>query len=564
MTDERELATEVIRSWNEQRDKLGVYMIYCQEVANYILPNRADYIVERTPGGKRMQWIFNCTPVWALQQSAAGLHAYLTSPYLPWFMVHDDDDRVDKNWQARAWYDAATAAMYKYFSGPRHNFANIQHESYLDVLSVGTAVTTVLESERNGIFFSCRHLKECAWAENEEGRVDALSRRWQFTAKQAFQQWGPDAGEKVRKALADNKPDVKFWFHHRVRPRLDRDAQRADARNKRFESIYVGEADMNVISEGGFDGFPYILKRFSKVSGEINGRGPGTEYLPEIKMLNEWTKIILKGAQKVVDPALQLPDDGYIVPIRQTPGSYNYYRAGTRPTDRIMPIETKGNIQLGLEMTNLSREQIQRGFFVDYLMMPSDLQDPASSGKGVTATWTLQQRDEKMRLLSPMLGRMRSEDSDPTLGRVYQILWKQSLARRFGPGSPFPPPPDILRGRRCHAEYLSPIDIAQKSASLDPIKKLMQTQLELKQIDPNAQMLLDGEAIMRLEAFDTNAPAAALKSPERLKAEGEAAARMQQQQHEAEMASQLAGAAQQGTGAVSNLAQAQQQQRVPA
>lgn len=276
-------------------------------------------------------------------------------------------------------------------------------------------------------------------------------------------------------------------------------------------------------------------------------------------MLYEFKKLLLKGAQKVVDPPLMLPDDGFVVPIRTTPGGLNYYRAGTRPTDRIAAIETKGNIQLGIEIFNGLITGINRGFYVDYLRLPSDPSDPGASGKGVTATWVLQQRDEKMRLLSPMLSRLQSEFLDPLISRTFAILWRKSALLGFGPGSPFPPPPPELRGEPWHVEYLSPIAIAQASSTLDAIKRLMQTQLELKQIDPMTPTVLDGEAIMRLEAQNLNAPAAALKSPERMLAEQQKAAQMQEQQHQAEIGGQVADAAQKGTGAVVNLAQARAQ-----
>ena len=55
-----------------------------------------------------------------------------------------------------------------------------------------------------------------------------LSRRWSWTAMQAYRQWGRAAGDKVAKAVADDKGSDKFWFHHRLQPRNNRDPQRAD------------------------------------------------------------------------------------------------------------------------------------------------------------------------------------------------------------------------------------------------------------------------------------------------------------------------------------------------
>lgn len=42
--------------------------------------------------------------------------------------------------------------------------------------------------------------------------------------------------------------------------------------------------------------------------------------LPEMKVLNKMNETMLIGAQKLVDPPIQMPDDGYIMPIVTTPG----------------------------------------------------------------------------------------------------------------------------------------------------------------------------------------------------------------------------------------------------
>jgi|SRR5579871_153203 hypothetical protein len=554
-----ELAQEILRDWERGNADRGVWMTHWQRIANYLLPNRADYIVHRAPGAKRMQWIFTSAPLTAVDQCASGLHSYLTSPYLPWFALSPDDDRLARNWRVRRWFDQATLAMYRYFNGPSHNFAAQSYELYLDLVTIGTAAMPVLPSPRRTILFSTRHMRELVCWENEEDRIDRVVRRWQFTAKQAVDQWGERAGEKALKAVADGKHDEKFWYLHRVQPRQRRDTQRGDRRNMPFESVYVSEEDRTVIDVGGYHEFPFLVPRFAKAAGEIYGRGPGMLQLPDVQMLNEFVKLLWKGAQKIVDPPLQLPDDGFIVPIKTTPGSLNYFRSGTRPTDRIAPIETKGNIEIGLELLNALIQQINRGFYLEYLAMPVDPRDPASTGKGVTATFYVQKQQSDMRLLSPMLSRLTAEFLEPLINRTFMILWRESRARRFGPGSPFPAPPEELAGQPWHAEYVSPIAIAQKGAQLDAVQRLMQTQLELRQIDPTAPMSIDTDAIMRLTAEDLNAPAAVMLPPEQVAAIRQRQAAMQQQAHEAQTAEQIAGAANQGGAALVNLAQVAQQ-----
>ena len=548
--DER--ARSVIEGWNRADADRGTWKNHWQAITKLCLPERNDYTVQRAPGMKRNQSVYDSTPVFALQQFANGLHSLLTSPTLQWFMLHCDEDRIDNMYDVRVWLDKVSMEMYSIFNGPRHNFAAQSHEYYLDLGSIGTAVMAELESERSGILFSTRHLKECVIVENEEDRVDELTRRWKYTAKQAVEAWGADAGDKVLKAY-DEDSGKTFYFLHRVRPRKDRNPDRTDSLHKPYESLYISEEDGHVIKEGGFDDFPYLVSRFSKTTGEIYGRGPGMAMLPDMKMLNELMKMVVKAAQKVVDPPLQIPDDGYLLPIKTVPGSQNFYRANSPQTARIMPIETKGRIDIGENMLSALQSAIMRGFYVEWMMMPSDPTDPAAAGKGITATYVLQQRDEKMRLLSPMLARLQSEFLGPLIERTFNILWKKSVRMKFGPGSPFPPPPEVLSGQKWHIEYLSPIAVAQRSSQLDSIGRLMMTQAQLKQMFPNTPPILDEEAIMRITSRDLNAPAVALKSAERLQQEAAAQAEATQAMNGAAVAKDQAGAAKDGAQAIATM-----------
>ena len=559
-----DLAKEIIRRWDRLKGDRGTFETHWQQVADFMLPERSDYVVQRSAGAKRMQKIFDATPILALEQFAAGLHSLLTSPSLRWFSLRSDNEYLNMIDRVRLWLEDTTERMYAIFNGPRHNFASQSNELYLDIGSIGTAVMAVLESRRSGILFSTRHLKECVVAENEEDRIDTLIRRWTFTAKQAAEAWpkGPlnpyGPGTKVGKAL-EKTPDRLFEFIHCVRPRLNYNPdRRREARHMPFESVYLSVEDIEEISVGGFPEFPYMVPRFSKITGEIYGRGPGMMALPDVKMLNAMMQTVLKAAQKIVDPPLQVPDNGFILPIKTEPGSWNVYRRGLPQTDRIFPIETKGNIPVGEELIQQLRQQIIRTFYVEFMMMPSDPADPASAGKGVTATYVLQQRDEKMRLLSPMLARLQSEFLSPLIDRVFAIMYRQSAAMGFRPGAPLLPPPPELSGVNLHVEYVSPIAIAQKSSEMENIMRLLQLTQGVLPINPQAGAVINTEAVVRVGAKLLNTPPSIVKSPEQIQAEQQQAAQAQQAMLEHASAESMAGSAKDASGAVKNIAQAQQ------
>jgi hypothetical protein len=163
-----------------------------------------------------------------------------------------------------------------------------------------------------------------------------------------------------------------------------------------------------------------------------------------------------------------------------------------------------------------------------------------------------------MMALSPFLSRMNAEWNGPLIDRCFAILWRKSKAMRFGPGSPFPPPPPELSGQALHVDYVSPIALAQRSSENDAIERLIERQGALRQLDQRSPMVLDSEWIMRRSQRDLNAPIGALKSPERMQQEAEQQAQAEAAAAQHAQMQSLAGAAADGSQALKNVADAGQ------
>lgn len=556
MSDKK--AKQGIELWMKGDGERGTTKSHWQECANNLQPDRNDYTAEKTPGQKRLQYIYDSHPMWCLDQFVAGCHSQITSSNVMWFWLRLEDERTDSIVRVRQWLEMASMAMYGVFNSPRYNFASQSAELYADVGNIGTACMAALEGRDGMPLFSTRHMKECVFFENEEDRVDTVVRRWTtWTARQAYQKWGEACGETVAKAAMDPKTAMRtFPFLHLVRPRSDRRPDRADAKNMVFESVYIGEADQCVISESGFREFPYMTPRFSKLSNEIYGRGRGMIALPDVKMLYEAKKLVIKAAQKIIDPPLDVPNDTYLLGVRTVPGSINYRPRNLRPDDGIRPIQTEANIPIGSDLIQQIKDAIGRVFYVDILRMPTDPDDPSSEGKGSTATYWAQRREKEFMAMSPFLARVRAELAGPLIDRTFAMLWRKSAALKFGPGSPFPPPPPELAGQKYRVEYVSPIELAQRASQDDVVDMILQTQLQMRQIDPQSPIVADFEAILRGKARRHNAPWDTLKSPEQMQQDAE-----QRQQAEEAMAqhaalANVAKAAKDGSAAVANLSNA--------
>ena len=385
--------TDLTKSLKRRFDKLKTnrqnWETHWQEVADYMLPRKADVTKTRSKGDKRTELIFDSSPLQSVDLLAASLHGMLTNPSTPWFTLRYKDVELENDDEAKLWLESATDAMYVAFN--RSNFQQEIFELYHDLITFGTACMFVQDDDEDTLKFSTRHINEIYISENEKGKVDTVYRLFKMSVRAAFQQFG-EAISTSTKGLITKDPYEEISILHAVYPRNDFDPKKQDRKNMPFESVYMEYKNLNELSVAGFKEFPFVVPRYLKASHEIYGRSPAMTALPDVKMLNEMSKTTIKAAQKQVDPPLLVPDDGFLLPVRTVPGGLNFYRSGTR--DRIEPLNIGANNPLGLNMEEQRRNSIRNVFYVNQLMM--------QQGPQMTATEVKQRNEEKMRLLGPV------------------------------------------------------------------------------------------------------------------------------------------------------------------
>ena len=490
-----------------------------QDVADYMQPRKADVTKQRARGDKRMELIFDSSPIQAVELLAASLHGMLTNPSTPWFTLRFKDEDVDTEDEAKLWLQSATDAMYTAFN--RSNFQQEIFELYHDLITFGTAAMFIEEDNDDLIKFSTRHINEVFIAENDKGRIDTIYRKFNISARAAVQKFGNKVSSDIE-AIVKKDPYTEVDIIHAVYPRDDFNPTKKDKSNMPFESVYIEVKTGNELSVSGFKEFPFVVPRYLKASNEIYGRSPAMTALPDVKMLNEMSKTTIKAAQKQVDPPLLVPDDGFLLPVRTVPGGLNFYRSGTR--DRIEPLNIGANNPLGLNMEEQRRDSIRSVFYINQLMM--------QDGPQMTATEVIQRNEEKMRLLGPVLGRLQSELLKPLIDRVFSILLRNNM---------LPQAPEFLSGRDIEIEYVSPLAKAQKSSELQSIMRAIEILGTLANVAPVFDYVNFDNLVKHL-ADIVGVPQKILKSQSQVNAERQEAQQKQQEMQQMQQVQQLAKA----------------------
>ena len=516
-----DLVTRIITKQESLKSYRTPWENLWQDCGEYVNPNRGDFSTIRYRADTaRYDKIYDTTAPLANENLASGLHGFLTSPSQRWFSLSTFDDEINEEYQVKEWLNKTTNILYdRVFNIPESNFNSQAHELYLDLGSFGTAVMMVQDNPGSGISFRTFHLADCYIQENDSGFVDTLYRKYKRTGRQLMERFGDAVPEKIIK-ISQKDPYREFEVIHAVEPSETYGDPIKKPTKKAFKSCYVLLEEKTLLEEGGFDEFPYMVPRWSKVAGEIYGRSPSMTSLPDIKMVNAMMKTIIKAAQKITDPPLLVPDDGFILPVRTVPGGLNFYRSGTQ--DRIEPLETRGRPDIGFDLLNNRREHIKAAFHVDWMQMPDQKGSP-----NMTATEVVARQEEKMRLMGPMIGRLQVEFLGPLIDRVFKIMMRKKQ---------IPQPPGILEGQEMKILYTSPLARAQKSGQLMTITRLFESMVPLFQAKPDLLDNMNTDETFRYFHHLLDAPAKILNPEEKVQEERQQRQEQQEQMMQAEQA----------------------------
>ena len=510
---------------NKMSSDRSTWEDHWQEILDYVMPRKADITFVRSKGEKRTEVLFDSTAITANNLLAASLQGTLTSPSLPWFSLKLRDDDANKVRDIQIWLEDTARRMYAVFN--ESNFNTEVHEMYLDLCSVGTAAIFVEEANegflQGGLHFNTLHIAEYFIQENATGKVDTLYRKYKMTARQAIQEFGEEnLGPKIKEA-AKMKPDTQFNFIHAVEPTADYERAVGKAKTKLpFHSCHVCEEDKMVVRVGGYNEFPYLVPRWSKATGEIFGRSPSYNALPDIKTLNKAVEIGLKAWAKAIDPPLLVTDDGVIGRVRMTPAGITVVRSDTA----IKPLQIGSNWQITDLKENQLRTAIRQAYYSDQLQL--------QEGPQMTATEVQVRYELMQRLLGPTLGRFQTEFLNPLIERVFGIMMRADALM---------PRPEAMSGMNMDIEYVGPLARSQRMEEAIAVERLYQLAMQVVQVDPTVMDVINHEQAIRMRATLLGVPKTVLRGEDEVAEIREQRAAAQQQAQEQAMAQQQADTA---------------------
>lgn len=339
--------------------------------------------------------LFDATAADAVDNLAASIYSLMTPPESLWIsLVPESDASPDA--------DAATAALRANLNDS--NFYTTIHQCYLDLVILGTACLFMAETPigaSSAFSFTAVPMRDIAILPNAVFHTATMPAR---DVMEKYPTWTPpaDIADQIKRDPATPLRLVQSLVGTEFTAWLD----------------VGGNIQSNIVARGTFETNPYIIFRWSVLSGEQYGRGPVLRALPDIKTANKVVELVLKNATIAVSGIWQADDDGVINlnNINLTPGAIIPKAVGS---SGLTPLSSGADFDVSQIILKDLRERIRHALLADRLGLLSE--------KEMTATEIMARNSDMMRILGATYGRLLHEFIRPLTDRGLQILSRRGV-----------------------------------------------------------------------------------------------------------------------------------------
>lgn len=339
--------------------------------------------------------LFDATAADAVDNLAASIYSLMTPPESLWIsLVPESDASPDA--------DVATAALRANLNDS--NFYTTIHQCYLDLVILGTACLFMAETPigaSSAFSFTAVPMRDIAIL---PGAVFHTATMPAHEVLEKYPTWTPpaDVADQIKHDPATPLRLVQSLVGTEFTAWLD----------------VGGNLENNIVARGTFETNPYIIFRWSVLSGEQYGRGPVLRALPDIKTANKVVELVLKNATIAVSGIWQADDDGVINlnNINLTPGAIIPKAVGS---SGLTPLSSGADFDVSQIILKDLRERIRHALLADRLGLLSE--------KEMTATEIMARNSDMMRILGATYGRLLHEFIRPLTDRGLQILSRRGV-----------------------------------------------------------------------------------------------------------------------------------------
>jgi hypothetical protein len=411
---------DYIRTAEALIEDMHAHSTHWDWLRRHILPHtQAEADLEENPSAsqRRTHSTVACDALHIL----AGAHiTYITPMGQQWFSLKSNADTNAKRSRYAYWFAKATEITHRELA--RSNFYPAIHECFIDRCLTGTGCLFCDTTPDGKLNF--RHIPTGTYAISDGcgGNVNTLARIFKLNAQQAVDQFGYDnLPQRVQIAFDDPKKRYleKHQFLHLVIPRNIPDAgsDLVPADKMNFASVYISwDGEKKIISEGGFNEFPFLVTRFLKFGESPYGYAPGMNCMEEIKASLKLERIMDVLAEVAAFPRLLLLAD-QVGEVDLRAGGKTVVKPQAASMNMPREWATTGRYDIGKDRIEEKEQKIKEAFYVPMLQVIS------SVDRQMTATEVNAREGEKVLSFSPTMSLFIS-DCNQLINRIFCILFR--------------------------------------------------------------------------------------------------------------------------------------------
>lgn len=449
-----------MRRFNDAQEIKNLWRAQHLDAYALALPGRNLYNQDQ-PGAFKSDNVFDSTLMISTFRFANRLQSEITPAFQKWLnfvpgVLIPDADRIPFRAELDKLRDVFFAALHI------SNFDTAINEYFLE-LAIGTAAMLVLPGDDiNPILFHTVPQAQLAFEEGPRGTITGvfrthsvkgrnIERTWPEMKKPSrWEEWLEDNGNKDVTIFEATYNDVNggTWYYD-IFVKDD------------LENVASDSETYTRIVERDFTENPWIVTRWMKVPGEVQGRGPVLFALPDAKVLNKVKEMILKNGALAIAGIWTVKNDGVlnsdtvkivpgaIIPVGATAGTMG---------PSIQAIAPAGDFNVA----QLIVEDLVSS--IKTIMLDNQL--PPETGAVRSPTEIIARLKELQQDIGSPFGRMMIELIRPLASRVLNIL----AAKRLIPNAT----KVVVDGRFVDVQVTSPLAQADSLSEIEQVARLLE------------------------------------------------------------------------------------------
>ncbi len=207
-------------------------------------------------------------------------------------------------------YNEITKRTAKAIDDPRAGMSLSLEEYMNDQGALGTSGVGVDAGLDSDLLYMSYGVQNITIDEGKNGFVDTVFIERHWTIKMAIAEYGlENLSKTVQDKAAEGPLTDRIKILVAIEPRRIVSKEIQNNLNMPFRSLHIEMDGKHLIKESGFEEMPINIARFFKNNGELYGRSPGMDALPDILELNAVKEARMLAQEKALDPPLGVVND---------------------------------------------------------------------------------------------------------------------------------------------------------------------------------------------------------------------------------------------------------------